>query len=81
MLSGRLCRTGAEYCGFALFLIVLLRILVVLLAPYYKVFHDPCSMMSTAQLFFVDVVGPASAQVCRTVENFPQVDDLSFINP
>ena len=26
-------------------------------------------------------VGPASAQVCRRVENFPQVDDLRFINP
>ena len=32
-------------------------------------------------LLLVDVVGPASAQVCRTIANFPQVDDLRFINP
>ena len=31
-------------------------------------------------LLLVDVVGPASAQVCRTVANFPQVDDLRFVN-
>ena len=29
----------------------------------------------------VDVVGPPSAEFCRTVANFPQVDDLRFINP
>ena len=32
-------------------------------------------------LLLVDVVGPPSAEVCRTVANFPQVDDLRFINP
>ena len=32
-------------------------------------------------LLLVDVVGPPSAEVCRIVANFPQVDDLSFINP
>ena len=32
-------------------------------------------------LLLVDVVGPPSAQVCRTVANFPQVDYLWFINP
>ena len=26
----------------------------------------------------VDVVGPPSAEFCRTVANFPQVDDLRF---
>ena len=31
-------------------------------------------------LLLVDVVGPPSAEVCRTVANFPQVDDLRFIN-
>ena len=39
------------------------------------------ALMSTTQPSSVDVVGPASAQVCRTVANFPQVDDLRFINP
>ena len=29
----------------------------------------------------VDFVGPPSAKVCRTVANFPQMDDLRFINP
>ena len=38
-------------------------------------------MMSTMQLLLVDIVGPPSAEVCRTVANFPQVDDLRFINP
>ena len=37
--------------------------------------------MSTNNLLLVDVVGAASAQVPRTVANFPQVDDLRFINP
>ena len=32
-------------------------------------------------LLLVDVVGPPSPEVCRTVANFPQVDDLRFINP
>ena len=32
-------------------------------------------------LLLVDVVGPPSAEVCRTVANFAQVDDLRFINP
>ena len=32
-------------------------------------------------LLLVDVVGPPSAEVCRIVANFPQVDDLRFINP
>ena len=32
-------------------------------------------------LLLVDVVGPPSAEVCRTVANFSQVDDLRFINP
>ena len=32
-------------------------------------------------LLLVDVVGPPSAEVCRIVGNFPQVDDLRFINP
>ena len=32
-------------------------------------------------LLLVDVFGPTSAHVCRTVANFPQVDDLRFINP
>ena len=32
-------------------------------------------------LLLVDVVGPPSAEVCRTIANFPQVDDLRFINP
>ena len=27
-----------------------------------------------------DIVGPPNAEVCRTVANFPQVDDLRFIN-
>ena len=27
----------------------------------------------------VDYVGPPSAEVCRTAANFPQVDDLRFI--
>ena len=35
--------TGAEYGGFALFLVELLGLLGVLIAPYYTVFHDPCS--------------------------------------
>ena len=39
------------------------------------------SLMSTTHLLLVDIVGPASAQVCRIVANFPQVDDLRFINP
>ena len=30
---------------------------------------------------YIDVVGPPSAEVCRTVANFSQVDDLRFINP
>ena len=29
----------------------------------------------------VDLVGPPSAEFCRTAANFPQVDDLRFINP
>ena len=32
-------------------------------------------------LLLVDVVGPPSAEICRIVANFPQVDDLRFINP
>ena len=28
----------------------------------------------------VDVVGPPSAEFCRIVANFPQEDDLRFIN-
>ena len=32
-------------------------------------------------LLLVDVVGPPSAEVCRIVGNFPQVNDLRFINP
>ena len=32
-------------------------------------------------LLLVDVVGPPSAEFCRTATNFPQVDDLRFINP
>ena len=32
-------------------------------------------------LLLVDVVGPSSAEVCRTLANFPQVDDLRIINP
>ena len=31
-------------------------------------------------LLLVDVVRPPSAEVCRTVAIFPQVDDLRFIN-
>ena len=31
-------------------------------------------------LLLVDVVGPPSAEICRIVANFPQVDDLRFIN-
>ena len=38
-------------------------------------------MMSLHNLLLVDVVGPPSAEICRTVANFPQVDDLRFINP
>jgi hypothetical protein len=34
-----------------------------------------------ATFLLVDVVGPARAEFCRTVANFPQVDDLRFINP
>jgi hypothetical protein len=34
-----------------------------------------------ATFILVDVVGPPSAEFCRTVANFPQVDDLRFINP
>ncbi|KAF7028452.1 hypothetical protein CFC21_040370 [Triticum aestivum] len=44
MMSGRLFGTGAEYGGFALFLVELLGLLGVLIAPYYTVFHDLCSM-------------------------------------
>ncbi|XBJ24907.1 hypothetical protein VPH35_002685 [Triticum aestivum] len=43
MTSGRMFGTGAEYGGFALFLVELLGLLGVLIAPYYTVFHDPCS--------------------------------------
>ncbi|XBH84713.1 hypothetical protein VPH35_072820 [Triticum aestivum] len=43
MTSGRLFGMGAEYGGFALFLVELLGLLGVLIAPYYTVFHDPCS--------------------------------------
>ena len=32
-------------------------------------------------LLLVDVVGPPSAEVCRIIANFPQVDDLCFIDP
>ena len=39
------------------------------------------SLMSVRNLLLVDVVGPPSAEVCRTIANFPQVDDLRFINP
>ena len=39
------------------------------------------SLMSTTQPSLVDIVGLPRAEVCRTVENFPQVDDLRFINP
>ena len=39
------------------------------------------SLMSIHNLLLVDVVGPPSAEVCRRVENFPQVDDVRFINP
>lgn len=28
----------------------------------------------------VDIVGPPSAEFCRITTNFPQVDDLRFIN-
>ena len=50
----------------------------------------PCALVSPFtlpawcllhNLLLIDVVGSASAQVCRTVSNFPQVDDLRFINP
>ncbi|KAM3207137.1 hypothetical protein ACQJBY_062382 [Aegilops geniculata] len=44
MTSGRMFGTGAKYGGFALFLVELLGLLGVLIAPYYTVFHDPCSM-------------------------------------
>ncbi|KAF7078518.1 hypothetical protein CFC21_082940 [Triticum aestivum] len=43
MMSGRMFGTGAEYGGFALFLVELLGLMGVLIAPYYTVFHDPCS--------------------------------------
>jgi hypothetical protein len=34
-----------------------------------------------ATFILVDSVGPPSAEFCRTVANFTQVDDLRFINP
>ena len=34
-----------------------------------------------ATLFLWTRVGPPSAEFCRTLAIFPQVDDLSFINP
>jgi len=34
-----------------------------------------------ATFLLVDVIGPPSAKFCRTVANFPQVDDLRFISP
>jgi len=36
-------------------------------------------LMSTHASTLVDYVGPPSAEVCRTAANFPQVDDLRFI--
>ena len=35
----------------------------------------------SSQLILVDLCWPPSAEFCRTVANFPQVDDLRFINP
>ena len=43
--------------------------------------HDRAKWCLLHNLLLVDVVGPPSAEVCRTVANFPQVDDLRFINP
>ncbi|XBJ00484.1 hypothetical protein VPH35_020371 [Triticum aestivum] len=43
MTSGRMFGMDAEYGGFAMFLVELLGLLGVLIAPYYTVFHDPCS--------------------------------------
>jgi hypothetical protein len=33
-----------------------------------------------ATFILVDFVGPPSAEFCRIAENFPQMDDLRFIN-
>jgi hypothetical protein len=34
-----------------------------------------------ATFILVDSVGPPSVEFCRTTTNYPQVDDLRFINP
>ena len=36
-------------------------------------------LMSTHSSILVDYVGPPSVKVCRTTTNFPQLDDLRFI--
>ena len=49
------------------------RILILPLAP--------CGFDTPYLGIIIDVVGPPSAEVCRKVANFPQVNDLSFTNP
>ena len=44
-------------------------------------FYPAAACFLLHNLLLVDVVGPPSAEVCRTIANFPQVDDLRFINP
>ena len=46
--------------------------------------HLPTSIIylkRPLELLHMDLFGPPSAEVCRTVANFPQVHDLRFINP
>ena len=52
-------------------LVALIAMTSVILGKVARLLHN---------LLLVDVVGPPSAEVCRIVANFPQVDDLRFIN-
>jgi hypothetical protein len=40
-----------------------------------------CVWCLLRNFILVDSVGPPSVEFCKTVANFPQVDDLRFINP
>ena len=65
--------------------IFLSNVLQIYLSFYPGGIDNPSYMLDCdvyyATFLLVDVVGPPSAEFCRTVANFPQVVDLRFINP